>query len=56
LNHTAVIAPLSSATRALRIVSRRRARRAETLWTSPAIDASSSPKRSAIRRSPTGRW
>jgi hypothetical protein len=52
LNQVAVVVPLSSAMRAVRIRSLPR-RRSPTLSTSPSIVTSSSSRRSAIRRSGT---
>ena len=53
LNHVALISPVSSATRAVRILSRPR-RRLVAERTTPSITASSSPKRSQIRFVGTG--
>jgi hypothetical protein len=56
LNQTAEISPLSSRTAAFSTVSRRRVGRMEIRRTSPAITASSSPKRFEIGVSPTACW
>ena len=53
LNHVALISPVSSATRAVRIFSRPR-RRLVAERTTPSMTASSSPKRSQIRFVGTG--
>jgi hypothetical protein len=53
LNQTAEISPLASRTAAFSTVNRRRVGRTDTPRTSPAITASSWPKRSEIRVSPT---
>ena len=56
LNQTAEISPLPSRIAALITVNRRRVGRTETRRTSPAITASSSPKRFEIGVSPTACW